>query len=73
MKLGPLALRPEAPVAKNTLTKTAVGLLAAFLLAFFGAAVVGALSIPGARSEYGLATGSHLTSEGSPDIILVES
>ena len=73
VKVGALALRPESAVARNTLLKTAVGLLAAFLLAFFGAAVAEALSIPGAKGEYGLATGSQLAAEGSPTGRLVES
>jgi uncharacterized protein involved in exopolysaccharide biosynthesis len=73
VKVGALALRPEFPVGKNTLTKTAIGLLAAFLLAFFGAAVVEALSVPGVKREYGVATGSQLAGEGARNRRLVES
>ncbi len=73
VKIGALALPPESPIAKNTLVKTTIGLLAAFLLAFFGAAVLEALSIPGAKREYGVAPGSQLATEGSPTRRLVES
>ena len=73
VKIGALALRPEAPVSKYTQTKIATGLLAAFLLAFFGAAVVVALSIPGAKRKLEAATGSQLTTEGPPTRRLVES
>ena len=73
VKVGALALRPEFPVGKNTLTKTAIGLLAAFLLAFFAVAVVEALSTPGVKGEYGVATGSQLAGEGARNRRLVES
>ena len=73
VKVGALALSPESPVPRYTLTKTAVGLLAAFLLAFFGAAVVEALSTPGVKREYGVATASQLAPEGRPTRRLAES
>ena len=73
VKIGALALRPEAPVPKYTQAKIAIGLLAAFLLAFFGAAVVVALSIPGAKRKLEAATGSQLTTEAPPTRRLVES
>ena len=73
VKIGALALRPEAPVSKYTQAKIAIGLLAAFLLAFFGAAVVVALSIPGAKRKLEAATGSQLTTEAPPSRRLVES
>ena len=73
VKIGALALRPEAPVSKHTQAKIAIGLLAAFLLAFFGAAVVVALSIPGAKRKLEAATGSRLTIEAQPTRRLVES
>ena len=73
MKVGALALSPESAVPRYTLTKTAVGLLAAFLLAFFAVAVVEALSTPGVKGEYGVATGSQLAAEGRPTRRLAES
>ena len=73
VKIGALALHPEAPVSKHTQAKIAIGLLAAFLLAFFGAAVVVALSIPGAKRKLEAATGSQLTTEAPPSRRLVES
>ena len=73
VKIGALALRPEAPVSKHTQAKIAIGLLAAFLLAFFGAAVSVALSIPGAKRKLEAATGSQLTTEAPPTQRLVES
>ena len=73
VKIGALALRPEAPVSQYTQTKIAIGLLAAFLLAFFGAALVVALSIPGAKRKLEATTRSQLATEAPPTRRLVES
>ena len=44
VKIGALAMRPEVPIPRSTMTRTALGLTAAFLLAVFGAAIVEAAS-----------------------------
>ena len=44
VKIGALALRPEVPVAKGLMARTALGLVAAFFLALFGATIAEAVS-----------------------------
>ena len=53
VKIGALALRPEGPVAKGLMTRTALGLVAAFSLGLFGAAIAEAVSghSPGQRNS----------------------
>ncbi len=52
VKIGALALPPESPAPRRTMFKTAIGLVAGFLLTLFAVAIFEAFAIPGVAGQY---------------------
>ena len=52
VKIGALALPPESPAPRRTMFKTAIGLVAGFLLTLFAVAIFEAFAMPGVAGRY---------------------